>query len=525
MTTDIYNKKLSVLYKFSCLMGEALNLDKTLNEMLKILSEALSMKRATLTLKKGLAGPLVIHASHGLSALEMERGVYKQGEGITGRIFKNAQPYVVPDISQEPHFLNKTGSRKFEKGRNAFLGVPILLGGDAIGVLNVDRLFSDEVSFEEDIEFLTIVAALISQLVSLNQEVDAREEMLLRTNRSLKAEISEKYHHFFMVGASPAMREVQQLISKVSGSKASVLLLGESGTGKTLVARILHEMSPRAQNPFVKLNCAALPENLLESELFGYERGAFSGADKSKPGRVESANGGTLFLDEIGELPLLLQTKLLRFVQEREFERLGSNQTRKVDVRVVTATNLNLTKAVATGAFREDLFYRLNVFPINVPALQQRGEDIPLLLQHFMKHFGAEYNKHLKLTDSALKALMSYRWPGNVREMENLVERLAILTESGKIDAEDLPPHIFNEAPKKIKPKMSVAPPRACSLEEVEKEAILAALESNEWVQSRAAKELGLTVRQLGYRIKKLELKKSVFFGKNGTPDARPSMM
>ncbi|TAL16347.1 nif-specific transcriptional activator NifA [bacterium] len=519
MKSDLNAKKLRVLYGFSKLVGQALDLDRTLSDMLRVLSESLSMKRATITLRRKESNVLAIVASHGLTEKERQRGVYRINEGVTGHIFRTAQPYIIPDIRQEPLFLNRTGAREINRERISFLGVPILLGGVPIGVLNVDRLFGNEVSFEEDIEFLTVVSALIAQIVRLNREVEEREERLVIANKSLRAEISEKYHNFFLVGSSPSMQEVQSIIKKVAHSKASVLLLGESGTGKTLVARIIHEMSDRASYPFVKLNCAALPENLLESELFGYEKGAFTGADKTKPGRIEEACGGTLFLDEIGELPLVLQTKLLRFLQEREFERLGSNQTRKVDVRIITATNKNLVEAVKEGAFRGDLYYRLNVIPLHIPALRERRGDIPSLIDLFLKKFATEYNKPLQLTPEAREALISYKWPGNVRELENLVERIAILAEGEVIGLEDLPlpaSAVAVEAPAPPKPAEEEAPrsPAQKSLKELERDEMLRALERNDWIQARAAKELGLSERQFSYRVKKLGLKLQIFIGK-----------
>jgi len=317
MEKNIGRLELKVLYEISRIIGKALHLDQALEAVLEILSDSLEMKRATVTLKDEETGDLVIRASHNLTPQEKKRGIYRRDEGVTGLIFRTAKPFVVPDISREPLFLNKTGARPIEKGRISFLGVPVVLHGSAIGVLSVDRLFGNEISFEEDIRFLSIVATLIAQFVSLNRQVKAREEQLRRENLSLRAEISARTRHFFMVGKSLAMMEVQRLIMKVASSKASVLLLGESGTGKTLVARIIHELSNRAGRPFVKVNCASLPENLLESEWFGYEKGAFTGAVKSRPGRFEEAEGGTIFLDEVGDLTPSLQAKLLRFLQER----------------------------------------------------------------------------------------------------------------------------------------------------------------------------------------------------------------
>ena len=502
MNTRVNQLELKVLYDISRIIGQALNLDQTLEIILKILSEYLAMKRATITLKGEEEGVLSIRASHGLRPKEQKRGVYRLDEGITGRIFRTAEPFVVPDISKEPLFLNKTGSRKIDKGQISFIGVPILLNGRPVGVLSVDRLFGEDVSFEEDIRFLTILAALIAQLVSLNHQVKAREEHLIKANLSLKAELSEKSKNFFAIGTSPAMSEAQQLITKVAPTKATVLLLGESGTGKTLVARIIHELSSRARSSFIKVNCAALPDNLLESELFGYEKGAFTGAAEPKAGRVEEADGGTLFLDEIGELPRVLQVKLLRFLQDREFERLGSTKTRTVDSRIIAATNRDLNEAAAEGSFREDLYYRLNVFPISVPPLRDRIEDIVPLIDFFCAKIFREYGSVLQFTNSALEALLNYPWPGNVREMENLIERLVIIFGEAMIKSSDLSPYLSHEG----KPEITKDRPSLGSLRDRERQDVLDALERNNWMQSRAAQELGITMRQMGYRVKKFGL-------------------
>ncbi len=507
MYKDIAELELKVLYTISRIMGEALNLDVALERILGALSESLSMKRATVVLQDIADRKLRIRASHGLSDEEKTRGVYREDEGVTGLIFRTAKPFVVPDITKEPLFLDKTGSRRVEKGRVSFIGVPILLHGKPIGVLSVDRLFEAHVSAEEDFRFLTIVGVLISQLVSLNRQVKARELNLSRQIGSLRAELSEKYNHFFMVGKSPAMLEVQEVIEKVAPSRASVLLLGESGVGKTLVARIIHELSSRARGPFVKVNCAALPENLLESELFGHEKGAFTGADKAKPGRLEEADGGTLFLDEVGEISPSLQVKLLRFLQEREFERLGSNRTRQVDVRIVAATNRDLSQAILTGEFREDLYYRLNVFPIRVPALRERRNDIPALVDYFSRRLSRDYARTLRFTPEAVQRLTECDWPGNVRELENLLERLVILMGDREINEKDLAQFALPAGSSPI-PHEEPEPP--VDLETMEKREVLAALERNGWVQSRAARELGITQRQFGYRLKKFNLERMV---------------
>ena len=506
----VYRLELKVLYEISGIIGQVLTLDYALDSILTILSNSLSMERGTVTLKDEETGMLKICASHGLLPEEKDRGIYKPDEGVTGHIFKNAQPFVVPDINREPLFLNKTQARNITKEGIAFLGVPITLNGEAVGVLSVDRLFGDEISFEEDMRFLTIVSALIAQFVLINQQVDRREKNLLTENRFLRAEISEKYNHYFTVGVSPAMDVLNRMIRKVAPSRASVLLLGESGTGKTLTARIIHELSGRARCPFIKVNCASLPETLIESELFGYEKGAFTGAGQLKIGSLEAAHTGTVFLDEIGEIPLALQAKLLHFLQERELVRLGSSKTIQVDVRVIAATNMDLSAAVERGAFRSDLYYRLNVFPIAIPPLRERRPDIPLLLNFFLERASKEYGRRLRFSDDCIHILTDHRWPGNVREMENLIERIAILSESEIIEKKSLPVDLF-EQQEFISPS---GENRVSDLEKMERDMVLDALERNNWIQQQAAKEIGLTLRQMGYRVKKFNLESMIREGR-----------
>jgi len=501
MDAAVEKLELKVLYEISQMVGQALHLEQALQAILGVLSRSLAMERATVVLRDPGTGLLKIRAAHGLREEEISRGIYHPDEGITGLIFRSAKPFVVPDISREPLFLNKTGSRSIDKNQISFIGVPIILHGQTVGVLSVDRLFGHDVTFEEDIRLLSIVAAIIAQFFDLNMQVAERERDLRRENLALRVEVSEKYKDFFMIGRSPPMLELQSLIHKVAASKASVLLLGESGTGKTLVARIIHELSPRARHPFVKVNCAALPDSLLESELFGHEKGAFTGATTSKPGRVEAADGGTLFLDEIGELSPGLQAKLLRFLHEKEFERLGGTRTKRVDVRIVAASNKDLESAVDSGTFRGDLFYRLNVFPVRVPSLRERTGDIPLLADFFLRRACAEYGKNLHFTPEALDVLSRYSWPGNVRELENVIERLAILADGPMVTAENIPLFIAEETPNR-----AVSNGDLNRLEVLEREEILTALEKSGWVLSRAAGDLGLTLRQLSYRVRKYRL-------------------
>jgi Nif-specific regulatory protein len=499
MDKRIRDAELNAIFETCRVIGQALKLDQALDTILAILSSSLAMKRATITLEDEETGYLVIRASHGLTEAERKRGVYGKDEGITGIIFRTATSFTVPDISKEPLFLNKTRSRQMQKESISFLGVPILLHGKSIGVLNVDRLFGDEIPFDEDIRLLSIIATLIAQFVSLNRQVRLREAKLLKDRSLFCKDEPDSHIRLFMVGKSPSMVAVQRQVEKVAPSRASVLLLGESGTGKSLIAKILHELSTRSTAPFVKINCASLPENLLESELFGYEKGAFSGAVKAKPGRVEQAEGGSIFLDEVGELTLPLQAKLLRFLQEKEFERLGSTRTRKVNVRVMAATNKDLASSVADGTFREDLYYRLNVFPIHVPPLRERKEDIPDLLRHFLDKISQEYGRKLGISTAALALLTKYDWPGNVREMENLIERMVIMADNDEIDAGLLPAFLREHGKEQGSEPLS-------RIAEMERKEVIAALERNSWNKTHTARELGITLRQIGYRVRKFGL-------------------
>lgn len=510
MKDTLASLKLKVLADISNVINKALDLEQSMYEVLAILSENLSMKRATITLMDRTSGALVITASHGLSPEERRRGVYKLGEGVTGKIFETARPYIVPDVHNDPLFLDKTGARKVERDRISFLGVPILLHGAPIGVLNVDRLFGDEVSFDEDVGFLSVVATLIAQFISLNEQVEEKVDELKRENVSLRYRVSKEIKGPYIVARSPAMLDVERQVERVAPTRATVLLLGESGVGKTLIARVIHDLSDRMNFPFVKVNCASIPETLLESELFGYEKGAFTGATNSKAGRFEEAHKGTIFLDEIGELPMGLQAKLLRVLQEREFERLGSNLTRRVDVRIIAATNRDLEVSAEHGMFRQDLFYRLSVFPIRIPALRERKEDVVGLLNHFLGKVASEYGRQIAFDIDALEMLRRYDWPGNVREMENLIERLVIMAESSRIEARFLLPLLASGGPSATSSNNGDSASNQHSLKDIERTEVVNALKRAGWVQYKAAEDLGLTPRQMGYRVKKFGLESMV---------------
>ncbi|WP_319471344.1 sigma 54-interacting transcriptional regulator [uncultured Pseudodesulfovibrio sp.] len=516
MRPTVHGLKLSALLAICQDIEQAIDLESALESVLRIMSEELAMQRATVTLYDPQTGHLSISASYGLTTEEKQRGVYRLNEGVTGRIFQTGKPYYVPDIDNEPLFLDKTGSRRVKRGMISFVGVPIILHGDPIGVLNVDRVFEDEIEFDEDIDFLKIVATLIGQFISLNEKILEREAVLRSENTSLKYQIAKNNKGPYIVGQSSAMEEVQRQMEKVSPTKATVLLLGESGVGKTLIARIIHELSERNGHPFIKVNCASIPENLLESELFGHEKGAFTGATSTRPGRFEEAHNGTIFLDEIGELPIALQSKLLRVLQEKELERLGSNKTKTIDVRILTATNRDLTDLMERGKFRLDLYYRLNVFPIRVPALRERKEDITELLNHFMSQMADDYGRSVHFTPSALEALIRYDWPGNVREMQNLIERLVIMSDTERIGLDFLRPYLTPGQTAAAQEVMQISEPttRTMSLKEFEKNKVVASLKRNEWLQYKAAESLGITPRQMGYRVKKYGLEAMIAEGR-----------
>jgi len=513
----VKNLELDALCEIAQLVGSAAELSTTLSETLRVLHDTLHMERATLFLVDETGKRLVIKASYGLSEEEKQRGVYRFDEGVCGKVFRTRYPFVVPDITDEPLFLNKTGSRKdIMKDKISFVGVPVILRNEPVGVLTVDRLFGAEVSFEEDIHFITVVATLVAQFLELDKVLKEKEEILVAENRTLKAELDKRYSRHNIIGQSKVMDEVFKLIDRVAPSRATALILGESGTGKELVARAIHQASNRPNDKFIKINCAALPENLLESELLGHEKGAFTGATSFKKGRFEAADGGTLFLDEIGELPLNLQAKLLRVLQEKQFERLGGTRTITVDVRIIAATNVDLDEAVERGMFRADLYYRLNVVPIILPSLRERKEDVPLLIDFFLRESNERNGRNLRFSAEVVEFLKVYTWPGNVRELQNLIERLVIMTsgEWGKVS--DLPSYMVavpeetlgdeGEAGLKADSGGVGAKLPGSSLKDMERDVVEAALRKNGWIQARAARELGLTQRQIGYKVKKFNI-------------------
>jgi len=507
--------ELSTLNEISSALNSSLEHEVTIRTILKILHKRLGMERGTIALLHPEGETVSIKASYGMDVEQEKRGSYRIGEGIIGRVVKAGEPIVVPNVGDEPLFLNRTRSRAdLKKSNIAYICVPITVGGKTVGTLSVDRLFQENVALNEDVRLLTTISSFIGQSVKLAQSVATEKEKLLDENRRLRVELKHKYHPEKMVGGSKQIQEVFKQIEIVSGTKATIMIRGESGTGKEQIARAIHYASPRANKPFIKVACAALPETLLESELFGYEKGAFTGASASKQGRFELADGGTLFLDEIGDVSLVTQVKLLRIIQEREFERVGSVKTIHIDIRLIVATHRDLEKEVREGRFREDLYYRLNVVPLFVPPLRARKDDIPVLVEYFLERFLKENNrKGIRIDDSAWEHLLNYPWPGNVRELENAVERAVILCRGKSIKSE----HFLLDQQDKIREVplpsslnslSSLMPDSALqdAVESLERQLISQALTDTHGNKRKAAERLGLTERIMGYKTKKYKL-------------------
>ncbi len=434
--------EMSVLKETSIAVGEALEINRVFEDTMDILARRLHMRRGTLVIHDECSDELRIAAAHGLSGAEMRKGRYKPGEGVTGQVVLTGKPVAVEDISKHSAFLDRTGARKAEKLRDtvSFVCVPIRSDKEVVGAISIDRSFTDNITLEKDLRLLQIIAALVGQAMKINRMVMMERRELLAENMRLKKDLHSRYRFGNIVAASSRMQDVIATAATVAKSNATVLLRGETGTGKELVAGLIHYNSNRSEGPFIKVNCSALSENLLESELFGHEKGSFTGATTQKQGRFELSDGGTIFLDEIGTVSGRLQVKLLRVLQEKEFERVGGVKTIKSDVRVVAATNADLEAEISEGRFREDLYYRLNVIPIFIPSLRERREDIPFLVDFFLEKYNRECGKEVsRLSREVLDMLLKFPWPGNVRELESCMERAVVLSHSGTITPALLP--------------------------------------------------------------------------------------
>lgn len=506
------------------------DISKVLRLVLSIMSEQMEMTRGVITILNRDTDEIVINESFGLTEEEKARGRYKPGEGLIGHVVESGKHIVVPKIDEEPRFLDRTGSReRLSNKQLCFVCVPIKMGREVIGTLSIDKPTEENEhsssldmechkNIDELVDLLAIIGAMISQAVRIKQLAAEESETRRHLDPLLGNGLMAYYHDDALgqagteegalasssiIGKSKAMLSVFKMIGKISPTNATALILGESGVGKELVASAIHTKSRRADEPFIKFNCAALPESIVESELFGHEKGSFTGATATRQGRFEMADGGTIFLDEVGELSLPVQAKLLRILQEKEFERVGGSKTLKTDIRVIAATNRDLEQEVSKGRFREDLYYRLNIFPITVPPLRERKSDILLLADYFIEKYNSMNFKGVRrISTRAIDLLMRYHWPGNVRELENCIERAVILSEDDVIHGYHLPPSLQSAE--------SSGTPATGSLQQrldaIEHEMIIEALKRTRGNMSKASRQLGLSERVMGLRVKKFDI-------------------
>jgi Nif-specific regulatory protein len=494
--------ELPLLFEISRMINNTIFIKEVLNPIMELVAKYLGAERTLLSILNRESSRIYLEASFGITYEAKKLGEYLIGEGITGEVVKTGKPIYIPMIDEAAGFLNKTGMRlKTKENRHiSFICVPIKVDKEIVGTLSMAKAFDERMDETEQIRLLSVVGSMIAQAVRIKQDRMEEIERLKQENQQLHLELKDRFLNENIVGNSSKMQEVFKSIQQVAKTQATVLIRGESGVGKELIADAIHYGSERAKKPFIKVNCAALPESLIESELFGHEKGAFTGADALKKGRFELAEGGSVFLDEIGELPMNIQVKLLRVIQERQYERLGGTKTLSCNVRIIAATNRNLEEAINEGKFREDLYYRLNVFPVYIPALRERPNDIPILADHFIQKANKKNGTDIiRISSSAIEMLMVYHWPGNIRELENCIERAAILSTDRVIRSQHLPPTLQTAQSSGTPLKGTLE----SIIEKVEKQLVIDSLTSNKGNILKSAKELGLTNRKLGLRIEK----------------------
>jgi len=503
--------ELMALYEIAKLIGESSGQSQTLHDIIHVLERRLGMIRPTVMLLDIEHEKLVVAAVRSVSPSQADEVRYDPGEGITGQVLETGQPIIIPSIANEPRFCDRVHERNRKKVSDAsFICVPISLGSEVVGTLATDMPIEEESWLDDAMRVLTIVGSMIGYDVRARRLERSEHQALEAENLRLRDALEEKFRPEHIIGNSRLMRDVYVRVRRVADSNTTVLIRGETGTGKELVASAIHYSSIRSDGPFVRVNCAQLNENLLESEMFGHERGAFTGAIEGRPGRIEEAEGGTLFLDEIGDFPPSIQVKLLRFLQELEYERVGSNQTRTADVRIICATNRDLESVVKEQVFRQDLYYRIHVFPITMPPLRDRRDDVLLLANHFAKRYGKRMNKDIsRISTPAIDAMVAYHWPGNVRELENCIEHAVLLADEGVIHSHHLPPTL--EMPRDHLDQAASVPLTggfdAC-VNALQRDLISDALKAHKDNAAAAARQLGLTPRMIRYKMKQLGLRK-----------------
>jgi len=501
-------KNLSILVEINQAVSRNLNLQDALQSTLQILQNEYRIKSGAVLLTNEDGKSLNMTVSIGYKT-DVTKTVYKLGEGLTGRIAETSKPIVVPQVSKEPLFLNRLRSWDSKKEREqTFIGIPITLDYKTLGVLVVNLPYNSKRDYNGDLQFLTLVASALLQPIRVKHVIATERQRLMDENVMLKQKLQDEFSFHNIIGNSHEMRDVYEQVIKVAPTNTTVLLRGESGTGKELIAEAIHYNSTRSDKPFMPVNCAAIPENLIETEFFGHNKGAFTGAVADKKGRFEIADAGTIFLDEVGELSPMTQVKLLRVLQEHEFERVGGIDTIKVDVRIIAATNSDLESLMGQNQFREDLYYRLNVFSIFLPPLRDRKTDILLLADHFMLKYGRQHKKPVKrISTPAIDMLMRYHWPGNVRELENCIERAVLVCEDHVIHSYHLPPTLQTAESSNTVSQLALDE----AVASYEKELIQDALKSTRGNCAKAARLLNSSERIIGYKINKYQIDISRF--------------
>ncbi|MFA7606497.1 MAG: nif-specific transcriptional activator NifA [Rhodocyclaceae bacterium] len=492
---------LEALYRVSRVLSRSLQLSETLSEVLRVLDDECGYNRALVTVNEPDGESMALCALHGVESRFDPDLRWRAGEGVIGQVQLTGRPIMLHRLAEDRRYLSQRG---LLDGEAPFIGVPIRVGHETLGVIAVQPPLTDVDVLDDHAHFCEMVANLVGQSVRLASQVRQERRDLAEERDALRRTVRNRFGFDNVVGRTPRMKMVFEQVRQVAKWNTTVLVRGETGTGKELIAQAIHYNSPRASGPFVKLNCAALPENLLESELFGHEKGAFTGAMSQRKGRFEMADSGTLFLDEIGEISASFQAKLLRVLQEGELERVGGGRTLRVDVRVIAATNRDLESEVEQGRFREDLYYRLNVMPINLPPLRERVEDIPDIARHLMQKISGVQGRTLQITDDAIRVLLHHSWPGNVRELENCIERAAVMSDDGTINRDLI---LISGIEERVSPMRGGA---ALDLQDPdldERERVIAALEQAGWVQAKAARLLNMTPRQIAYRVQTLNIK------------------
>jgi Nif-specific regulatory protein len=539
-------RTLAALTEISKLFSSSLDYAEVAKQCLYLLSDILDLERGTLLMPTPDRKFLAIKASVGFSPEEIREAVYEIGRDFVGKVYSSGMPMALPDAEDVQGVpIPKSNADEFNLYRIGFIAVPVTLDGRPVGVLTAHRTAHSTTMVDEDIKVMKIVASLLSQTLRIAEMIREENSRLVQENKELHLELEDRYNPENMIADSSAMAKTLEMVRRVAGTDAIVLLRGESGTGKSLLARSIHFSSPRKRAPFVIVNCASLPATLIESELFGHEKGAFTGAFAQRAGRFEAADGGTLFLDEIGELPMETQAKLLRVIQDGTFERVGSSKTMTVNVRLICATNTNLEQQIRDKEFREDLYYRLMVVPVQVPPLRTRREDILPLCNYFLKKFTTKYGKRVSISREVMEFLEGYAWPGNVRELENTIERTVVLAGGETLTPRDIPILETLVASPSTPPSAAPAahgsmthaaalsappepfpPPGIVSFGPMQGRArerqpyervplrekdIREAMHNAGGIQTHAARMLGVSLRQLRYALTRFELKATEF--------------